>query len=467
MSVSTAEPHRFAPSRWIHAGEEWIASFRDTRKSRIGIALFYVFVACAVVIPVVFGPGKALSRIDEPTHADYAWQVAHFQLPRAGSAIAQPILDHWACVGQEGYELPECGSGEGAWAFPFDGQNYNFAHPPLYYVVVGFPARALDAVFPGLDFVTAARLMGIAWLAGGMFMLYLALRRWRLDPAAALIAPLLLPAFPRELHAVTTVNPDAAAAVFGAAAVWLAAKIFVEGYKGWVLPAVLTGLAGLTKVITAVPYIAIALLIVVRLLRDVRIRRFHRADLVIPLAIGGAVLVPYMLWQLFQGGRGDPYWTNPLVGLNTRDVSGLPGSEWLETAFSGINLASEYYLQPPLDIALMVSWTRLLNIIVIGAVFAVIVACAKEPARRSLGWLVLAGVFIYPTIVQVQAYLNTAVPQYFPNVTGRYGLAIIPGAIACMCVAAWKAGYRRIIYFFALGGMVVLAVVISNGFMAM
>ncbi|MGC4173757.1 ArnT family glycosyltransferase [Demequina sp.] len=467
MSVSTAEPSRFAPSRWIHGLEEWIAKFHDTPCSRIVIAVFYVIVAAAVVIPVVVGPGKALSRIDEPTHADYAWQVAHFQLPRAGSAIAQPILDHWACVGQEGYELPECGSGEGAWAFPYDGQNYNFAHPPLYYAVVGLPARAVDAIFPGVDFVTAARLMGVGFLAGGMFMLYVALRRWRLDPAAAVIAPLLLPAFPRELHAVTTVNPDAAAALFGAAAVWLAAKIFVEDYRGWVLPAVLTGLAGLTKTITAVPFIAIALLILFRLVRDLRVRRFHRADLVVPIAIAGAVLVPYGLWQLFQGGRGDPYWTNPLVGLNTRDVEGLPGSEWLETAFSGINLASEYYLQPPLDVALMVSWTRLLNIIIIGAVFSVIVACAKEPARRSLGWMVLAGVFIYPTIVQVQAYLNTAVPQYFPNVTGRYGLALIPGAIACMCVAAWKAGYRRIVYFFALGGLVVLGIVISNGFMAM
>jgi len=467
VSVSIAEPRRFAPSRWIQAGEEWIASFHDSGKSRIGIAVFYVIIAAAIVVPVVFGPGKALSRIDEPTHADYAWQVAHFELPRAGSPIAQPILDHWACVEQEGYELPPCGSGQGAWAFPFDGQNYNFAHPPLYYAVVGIPARALDAVFPGLDFVSAARLMGVAWLAGGMFMLYAALRRWRLDPAAALIAPLLLPAFPRILHAVTTVNPDAASALFGAAAVWLAARIFVEDYDKWALPAVLTALAGMTKVITTVPYIAIALLILVRLVRDLRVRRFHRADLVVPIAIAGAVLVPYLIWQVFQGGRGDPYWTNPLVGLNTRDVSGLPGSEWLETAFSGINLASEYYLQPPLDVALMVSWTRLLNILAIGAVFSVIVACAKEPARRSLGWLVLAGVFIYPTVVQVQAYLSTAVPQYFPNVTGRYGLALIPGAIACLCVAAWKAGYRRLVYFFTLGGLVVLAIVISNGFMAM
>ena len=42
------------------------------------------------------------------------------------------------------------------------------------------------------------------------------------------------------------------------------------------------GPAGITKVIIVVPFLAIALLIVVRLLRDVRVKRFHRADLAIP-----------------------------------------------------------------------------------------------------------------------------------------------------------------------------------------
>lgn len=455
------------PSTWIPRAEEWVASFHDSRGARLWIAVLYLIVSAAVVVPVVMGPGEALSRIDEPTHADYAFQVAHWRLPAAGSAIAPEIRAHWACVGQEGYELPDCGDDPGAWAFPYDGQNYNFGHPPLYYFLVGMPARGIDAVVPSVEFVDAARLTGVLWLAGGLFMMYVALRRWRIDPAAAIIAPLLLPAFPRVLHASTTVNPDATAILTGAVAVWLAAKIFAEGYVDWRLPALFTALAGLTKTINVVPFIAIALLIIFRMLRDARHGNFRRADLAIPVAVGAAVLVPYLIWQALQGGRGDPYWTNPLVGLNTRDVEGLPGSEWLETAFSGINLASEYYLQPPLNVALMISWTRLLNVLLIGAVFAVIVACAKEPARRSLGWMVMAGVFIYPTIVQMQAYLNTTVPQYFPNVTGRYGLAMIPGAVACLCIAAWKAGYRRIVYVLATMGLIVLAVVISNGFMQM
>ncbi|WP_296666980.1 glycosyltransferase family 39 protein [Demequina sp.] len=451
------------PSEWIGHAETWAASFRDSRRSRLWVLVLYLVVAAAIVVPVVLGPGKALSRIDEPTHADYAWQAAHFQIPFAGATIAPEIREIWQCAGQERYVLPACGSEAAAWEFPYEGQQYNFGHPPLYYLTVGLPARALDAAVPGLDFVTAARLLGVLWLGLGMFVTFVALRRWRVDPAAAIIAPLLLPAFPRVLHAVTTVNPDAAAVMIGASAVWLAARIFVDDDVDWRLAALLAGVAGMTKTISAIPFIALGALLAFREVRDWRRTRPRGKDVATVGAMAAAILIPYGVWQLWQGGRGDPNWQNPLVGLNTRDVVGLPGSEWIETAFNGLNLVSDYYIQEPLDVALLVSWTRVLNVLLIGAIFAVIVACAKEPARRSLGWMVLAGAILYPTIVQVQAYLNTAVPQYFPQVTGRYGLALVPGAVACIVIAAWKAGYRRLVYFLSLSGLVILAVVIVNG----
>ncbi|WP_062377587.1 glycosyltransferase family 39 protein [Demequina pelophila] len=451
------------PAEWLGRAEEWAAGFRDSRASRWWVTLLYVVVSAVIVIPVVTGPGTALSRIDEPTHADYAYQVAHGTVPYAGSVIAPEIRDLWACAGQERYELPACGDDAEAWEFPYQGQQYNYPHPPLYYAVVGVPARAIAAV-TGTDFITAARLLGIGWLAGGMLMLFVALRRWRIDPAAAIIAPLLLPAFPRVLHAVTTVNPDAAAILIGASALWLAARILVDDDAPWWLGALLAGAAGISKTITTVPFIALGALMTFRALRDWRRRGRPRGrDVAMIAGMAGAILLPYLAWSAFQSGHGDPHWVNPLVGLNTRDVVGLPGSEWMETLFSGLELASDYYVQPPLNVALLVSWTRLLNVLIIGAIFAVIVACAKEPARRSLGWLVLAGTALFPTIVQIQAYFNTAVPQYFPHVTGRYGLALIPAAVACIVVAAHKAGYRRLVYVLSAGGLVVLAVVIGNG----
>lgn len=459
----TTQRRALLPSEWIGMAEHWAASFRDTWRARTGVLALYLAVAAAIVIPVVLGPGSAMSRIDEPTHADYAWKAAHLEVPFAGSVIAPEIRDIWACVGQERYVLPACGEDAQAWQFPYSGQQYNFSHPPLYYVSVGVPARAMDAAIDGIDFVTAARLFGVLWLAAGMYMTFIALRRWRIDPAAAIIAPLLLPAFPRVLHAVTTVNPDAAAIVIGASAIWLAARVFVDDDADWRVAAALAGVAGMTKTIGAIPFIALGALLTYRVVRGWRRAHPRGQDVALVGAMAAAILVPYALWQAWQGGRGDPNWQNPLVGLNTRDVLGLPGSEWLETAFSGLNLVSDYYLQEPLDVALMVSWTRLLNLLLIGAVFAVIVACAKEPARRSLGWMLLAGAVLYPTIVQAQAYLNTAVPQYFLQVTGRYGLALIPGAVACIVIAAQKAGYRRLVYLLSLAGLVVLGIVIVNG----
>ena len=279
-----------------------------------------------------------------------------------------------------------------------------------------------------------------------------------------MVAPLLLVSFPRVLHASTTINPDATAALGGALALWLAAKIFLEDDHDWLLPALLTGLIGMLKFINTIPFVALVILAIARALRDHGFKGLRRAHWVLPIAVAAAIVVPYIAWQLYQAPRGDMSWENPLVGINTRDVLGLPGSEWIETLFVGFNLASDYYVQPPLDIALLVAWTRLLNVLVIGAMMAMVVAFAKEPARRSLGWLLGTGAVLYPLAVQIQAYMNTSVPQYFPNPTGRYGLTLIPGAIACLVMAAIKAGYRRMVYLLALAGIIVIVVVIAAGF---
>lgn len=94
---------------------------------------------------------------------------------------------------------------------------------------------------------------------------------------------------------------------------------------------------------------------------------------------------------------------------------------------------------------------------------AVVVAFAKDPARRSLGWLLGTGAVLYPLAVQIQAYMNTAVPQKLPNPTGRYGLALIPGAIACLVMAAIQAGYLGLVYLLTVSGLVVVVIVMVAG----
>ena len=463
MASKAATQHRLVgkPSM-IQRMEDAAARFDTTRSHRVTLALIYLAICIAVVVPTVFGGGSQMSRIDEPTHADYAYRVAHGQIPARGDLIAPEIRAEWACMGQERYSLPPCGTPEWAWRFPYNADQYNFAHPPAYYALVGVPARIVEATTP-LSFTDAARLTGAPWLAGGMFMLFVALRRWRVDPAISMVAPLIVLTFPRVLHAATTVNPDAVAPLAGALALWLAARIFLEDNRDWVLPAVMVGAVGLTKVITTIPFVALAILVLARAIRDQGIRKLSWQQWWSPAASALAIVIPYLAWQAFQASRGDASWENPLVGINTRDVLGLPGSEWIETLFIGFNLASDYYVQPPLDISALVAWTRLLNVLVIGAMMATVVAFVKEPARRSVGWLLGVGMVLYPLAVQVQAYFNTSVPQYFPNPTGRYGMALVPGAVACLVMAAAKAGYRRMVYVIALSGLVVIAITVSVG----
>ncbi len=463
MAIERTIDHRErVHHRLVSRLEDAAARFDTSTSHRVILAGIYLLISIAVVVPTVFGGGDAMSRIDEPTHADYAYRVAHWEVPARGDLIAPEIRAEWACMGQERYSLPPCDAPMWAWRFPYNADQYNFAHPPLYYALVGLPARVLDDTTQ-LTFTDAGRLTGAPWLAAGMFMLFVALRRWRVDPAISMMAPLILLSFPRVLHASTTVNPDAVAPLAGAIALWLAARIFLEDNRDWILPAVMVGLVGLTKTITTIPFIALAVLVLARAIRDQGLRGITWRQWLLPAASAAAILVPYAIWQAIQAGRGDMSWENPLVGINTRDVLGLPGSEWIETLFVGFNLASDYYVQPPLDIALLVAWTRLLNVLVIGAMMATVVAFVKEPGRRSLGWLLGLGMVLYPLAVQVQAYFNTTVPQYFPNPTGRYGMALVPGAIACLVMAAAKAGYRRTVYLIAVSGVVVIAVTVSAG----
>ena len=87
---------RLEVREWIHGRaivrlETLAARFDDSRRSRTILALVYLAVASAVVIPVIFGGGQAMSRIDEPTHADFAYEISHGHIPAKGDVIAPEI----------------------------------------------------------------------------------------------------------------------------------------------------------------------------------------------------------------------------------------------------------------------------------------------------------------------------------------------------------------------------------------
>jgi hypothetical protein len=403
-----------------------------------------------------------ISIFDEWTHADYAWQLAHGHLPAAGSVVAPEILADFSCrSAANGVPLPPCGQPDPpAGRYPFRGENYNFAHPPLYYAVTAVVTRGIDAAVPGQHFITIARLTGVGWLWAAMLTLYLALRRFGLPRGFAALGTALLPLCPGVLHAASTVTNDAPAALCGALALLLLARVLNGERVGWLLPTGAALLAAGTKVLNALPFLLLAAAFVVLAAWSARrgSRPAARELLLAAAGIGLAVLCVHLGWSLFQAGRGLPGWSSPVSGVHTRPLHGLPAEAVLPAAFTGFPLQDAYYLQPALDGAPVAVWARALSTVFAAAPFLALAAFA----RRSAGWLVgavtLGGLLVYPVLVQLQSAVGDH--RHFVTISSRYGMSLVPWAIGCLALVAWRRGALRLgLFAAAVGGATMLGAV--------
>ncbi|HEX5492939.1 MAG TPA: hypothetical protein VFX70_00010 [Mycobacteriales bacterium] len=415
----------------------------------VGAALA-VLSAVLVGLAVVRAP--QMSPFDEWTHADYAWRVAHGQVPAAGTPVAGPILQQLACRGVAGYtlHLPPCDQADPPpAAFPSRGEDYNFAHPPLYYGITGGLARLADLVVPGQRFFVLARLVGILWLWAAMLVLFLALRAFGAPRRHAMLGAAMLPILPGVLRACSTVNNDAAAPLAGAVGLLVLARFLGQNRTGWLFPTVSAFLVAATKVINVLPMLVIAIVFCVLavLRRRAGDRGTARSMVLVAIGMTAASLVVYKGWALYQAGRGDPNWVSPVAGVSDRPVVGLPFRELTSTLFTGMSPESGYFLPASINGEAMTLLARAWDVAIVAAPLMAWVAWA----RRSTGWLVgavtLAGLVAYPLVVEVQVYLSSH--MYFPVVNSRYGISMEPWAIACLALVIWKRGGLRL----AIGGI--------------
>lgn len=422
-------------------------------------------VLAALLIGLSVTRAQQLSPFDEWTHADYAWRVAHGQLPEAGTKIRPEILEEFACRGVAGYELslPPCGQANPpASAFPSRGEDYNFIHPPLYYGITGVLARLADAVVPGPHFLVLARMVGVLWLWAAMFVLFLAVRALGAPTPYAAVGAALLPLLPGVLRASSTVNNDAAAPLAGALALLVFARFVAQGRTGWLLPTAAAFLTAATKVINVLPLLVTAAAFCVLAAARWRAgdRSAARPLLLTAVGIGVASLVVYEGWALIQASRGDPSWVSPVAGVSDRPVVGLPFRELTSTFLAGMSPESDYFLPASINRESMVLWARALNVAIVAAPLMALVAWA----RRSVGWLVgaitLAGLALYPLVVELQVYVGSH--AYFPAVNSRYGMSLEPWALACIALVAWKRNALRLAVAGVLAGAVAMLASVSG-----
>ena len=376
----------------------------------------------------------SFSLYDEATHVDYAWQIASGDLPFAGSQLAPEVLQEWSCRGLDGFDdqIPPCGESHDASEYPLRGENYNFGHPPTYYALTAGAAGLAEALPLGVTFMTAARLTGAIWLAAALVGLYGVLRLWRVPRVLSAGSAALLAAVPSVAHAASIVTNDAPGALTGVLALWVLTRVALQEKLGWLLPTLLAAFVASTKVMNAVAMLAVAAVVlglaVVAFRAGERIRA--RSLLVIAAGIGAATAVVHVGWRIFQGGRGNPDWLSPVIGVNTRPTEGTPVDEWLPTLFEGFGITQTFWLQASLSSFAVFASAQLLALIMTAAPFVNVATLPVGDRRRLVGWAALVGCAVVPLIVQIQTYVNDE--DYFPEISGRYGISLLPLTIGAL-----------------------------------
>jgi hypothetical protein len=425
----------------------------------LGVLFLFLAIAAAIVVTNVHrSPGMGV--YDETTHADYAYRIAHGEIPAKGGVLAPEIRRESACHGKSiNIEVMPACQGKvipPASAFAANGEDYNFEHPPVYYAITGGLARLSGVIVGGSGhFITLGRLVGIGWLASAMFVLYLALLVFRVPLLPAIAGGALLAAVPSVAYESSLITNDAAAALGGSIALCILAGALVDGRVRpiplFIWAALVTG----TKVINSLPFLAVGGLFAVIAL--VAWRRAHRerakafAKGAVAIAVG--VLAVYEGWSVYQSGRGVANWVNPIAHISGRPYRGLPFDEWASTLFSGFPPTTSDYLPAVLSGQEMTVYLRILPIITGAAAIGLVVVFRRGEYQWQLGAALLAGLMAFPILVQVQVFLVARL--YFPLIPARYGMSLVPWCIAAVAIiAAWRPFTRT----FLAGTVVALAV---------
>jgi hypothetical protein len=423
------------------AGRSGAAGSR--RWTDVWVMVGLVLLACTITALAV-ERAPSLSAFDESTHIDYAWRVAHGQLPYAGAEITPKVLSDWSCRSQDNSvdQLPPCGEVHPAADYPGAGQNYNFNHPPTYYLVTAVAARAVGLLPFDPSFISVARLTGAGWLAAALVGLYLVLRTWRVPRLLAATASVVLAAVPSVAHASSVVTNDAPAALSGVLALSVLTRIVVREKHGWLLPVLVTAFVASTKVMNAVALLAVAGIVLLLGIAAGRAGDRARAVRLAGVAVGivGTILAVWLSWTAFQETRALAGWTSPIRGVNTSPVEGSPVDEWLPTLFSSFGITQDFWLQDALLGFAVVASAGLLSIVMTAAPFANVAAFRAGDARRLVGWTAMLGCAAVPVVVQVQTYVGDG--DFFRHVTSRYGLSLLPLTIAAFVLVAQARSWR-------------------------
>lgn len=395
--------------------------------------------------------------IDELQHIDYLYKSP--EIVRPGDRFGDEAMQEEACRGLDypGFELPACVRGGDYDPDDFQEAGYNTAsaNTPLYYTVTHALAAPLKALASLDSLVTAGRLVGGLWLAGGLLLAYAAARRlgagrW---PTAAVLA--VLACTPAIVYPSATITPDAATFAVGAG-VLLAALWWEERpTRRWPVLALVTAAALAIKMANITILVAVGLAMLIRLVvqrwfpaqADLMASRtaadgegggrYGSSPRVVDWVVGGLTLavttvVVAVGWQVTQ------------AALTHGDLNAIPMNQQFradELSTGGLVSYFGQWLVPlssPWAVVGRPEFTdalQRLSQLMVGAGFIAAALIGWRPLReRSLAWAVLiTGLTGASAFILVTFYTQAL---YVPP-PARYGYALVP-AMAVLTAAGLK-----------------------------
>jgi hypothetical protein len=321
--------------------------------------------------------------------------------------------------------------------------------PPFYYATTGVVAQAVQAVFHIRSVVTAARLLGFAWLAAAVILLWLAMGELEIGLAARTAVSTLLVTTPVVVLSSATVTSDATLLLGGGAALYALLRWERRALPGWVV-LVIAALCGFSKVPCL---LAAAGLSVYLFIRWIRTRNATTLSMRTPsqllkmaLAAPAAALGIALLWQLVVVARAIPGapTSGSFVNLYADHLSA--GQVLVQATALLSPIHSPPILAPLLDtrtIAIIAGFNALIIAATLGGTALATAGSRLEALAGSASILMVASGPLFAVFIYLDAHEAFGIPA-------RYGLSLMPFAAAALAAGLTKVSVRLPVCAFAI-----------------
>lgn len=405
------------------------------RRLRVLVAEFagWLVLSFAIVVPSV-ASYITLSPIDELQHIDSTIKASQLHIVQRGEKVSEPALRSQSCRGIDspGFVSPPCDAPVLApESFQEAGDNTAAVHPPTYYLATGLLARLGVRLGVVGDIVTAARLVGAVWLAAGLMLTAALGRALGASRLASTSAAAALAASPVIVLSSTTVTPDAAGLLSGAAV----ALVTVRAMQGRASLSLLAfaGAAANAFKLTGILVVAagcLALVVHGRAWRPSAWSVDSRGWLSATLALAGGGLAFSVAWTRIAGARALEVTSNTMSRF---EVTNLSADQLLGSITALLPPTQNSYLQPELRTVPIMALLTLMGVLVVGAVITVALRSSGSEQVDALGvstlvFMLLGG----PVFVLLVFFLAGS---YFP-IPSRYGLVLLPAAMATLAAVS-------------------------------